>query len=122
MGVPVNPVPLTVTVLPPAWGPLFGLTAVTVGAGCRCTGQLARRAPRCRWAVVTVTSTVPVPAGTVTVRLVAVTALIPVPGGGAEVDGGGPGEVGAVDRDRVSPPAWGPLFGLTEVTVGAAAL
>ena len=26
-----NPVPVTVTVLPPAWGPLFGLTAVTVG-------------------------------------------------------------------------------------------
>ena len=27
-----NPVPLTVTVLVPAGGPLFGLTAVTVGA------------------------------------------------------------------------------------------
>ena len=27
-----NPVPVTVTVLPPAWGPLFGLTPVTVGA------------------------------------------------------------------------------------------
>ena len=26
-----KPVPVTVTVLPPAWGPLFGLTAVTVG-------------------------------------------------------------------------------------------
>ena len=32
VGVPVNLVPLTVTVLPPAWGPLFGLTPVTVGA------------------------------------------------------------------------------------------
>ena len=32
VGIPVNPVPLTVTVLPPAWGPLFGLTPVTVGA------------------------------------------------------------------------------------------
>ena len=27
-----NPVPVTVTVLAPAWGPLLGLTAVTVGA------------------------------------------------------------------------------------------
>ena len=27
-----NPVPATVTELPPAWGPLFGLTPVTVGA------------------------------------------------------------------------------------------
>ena len=27
-----NPVPLTVTVLVPPWGPLFGLTEVTVGA------------------------------------------------------------------------------------------
>ena len=27
-----NPVPVTVTVLVPPWGPLFGLTAVTVGA------------------------------------------------------------------------------------------
>ena len=27
-----NPVPVTVTVLPPAGGPLLGLTAVTVGA------------------------------------------------------------------------------------------
>ena len=26
-----NPVPLTVTVLVPPWGPLFGLTEVTVG-------------------------------------------------------------------------------------------
>ena len=28
---PVKPVPVTVTVVPPAWGPLVGLTAVTVG-------------------------------------------------------------------------------------------
>ena len=26
-----NPLPVTVTVLVPLWGPLFGLTAVTVG-------------------------------------------------------------------------------------------
>ena len=28
-----NPVPVSVTMLPPAWGPLFGLTALTVGGG-----------------------------------------------------------------------------------------
>ena len=27
-----KPVPVTVTEVPPAWGPLVGLTAVTVGA------------------------------------------------------------------------------------------
>ena len=32
---PLRLVPVTVTEVPPAWGPLFGLTAVTVGAG-RC--------------------------------------------------------------------------------------
>ncbi len=30
---PVNPVPLTVTVVPPPAGPLVGLTPVTVGGG-----------------------------------------------------------------------------------------
>ena len=50
MGVPEKSVPLTVTVLPPAWGPLFGLTPVTVGAGV--VGELVTGAwpPRCRWA------------------------------------------------------------------------
>ena len=32
VGIPEKPVPLTVTVLPPAWGPLFGTTPVTVGS------------------------------------------------------------------------------------------
>ena len=41
VGAPVKPVPLTVTVLPPAWGPLFGLTEVTVGA--RVVGELVTR-------------------------------------------------------------------------------
>ena len=33
VGTPEKLVPLTVTVLAPPWGPLFGLTEVTVGAG-----------------------------------------------------------------------------------------
>ena len=60
--------------------------------------------------VVTVTFTVPVPAGEVTVRLVAVTPLIAVPGWRAEVDGRGAGQVGAADRDR-GPTGRGPLWG-----------
>ena len=70
--------------------------------------------------VVTVTSTVPVPDGATTVRVVAeLITLIEVPAFGAEVDGGGTGEAGAADRDGVVPPAGGPLVGLTPVTVGA---
>ena len=63
----------------------------------------------------------PVPDGTLTVRLVAALATsTEVPAVGAEVDGG---------RARAKPlpvtvtvlvPLWGPLFGLTEVTVGGA--
>ena len=61
-----KPVPVTVTVLPPAWGPLFGLTPVTVGG--RVVGVGAGQGGRGPTAVVeTVTETVPVPAGTTTV-------------------------------------------------------
>ena len=70
--------------------------------------------------VVTVTSTVPVPAGEVArdlvVELMTVTLVAAVV---AEVDGGGAGEVGAGDG-TVVPPAVGPVVGLTAVTVGAA--
>ena len=57
---------MTVTVVPPATGPALGLTAVTVGAGMKVKSsalEVAEVPP----AVVTVTSTVPVPAGEVTV-------------------------------------------------------
>ena len=69
--------------------------------------------------MVTVTSTVPVPAGAVTVRLVAVITLIAVPAVAPKCDGRGPGEVGAGDRDRGARRPSGPLVGLTPVTVGA---
>ena len=68
--------------------------------------------------VVTVTSTVPVPAGLSAV-------IVRVADHGdirrrrrAEVDRGGAGEAGAGDRHQV-PPAAGPLVGLKPVTVGA---
>ena len=69
--------------------------------------------------MVTVTETTPVPAGTVTVRLVAVTALTPVPAVEPKSTVGIP-EKPVPLTVTVLPPAWGPLFGLTEVTVGAA--
>ena len=105
---PVKLVPLTVTVLPPAAGPLFGLTPVTVGAGLKVNesaGELAAEVPL---GVVTVTSTVPVPAGEVTVRLAAVTLVRPVPRVEPKCDGRGPGEIGAGHRDR-GPAGCGPV-------------
>ena len=68
-------------------------------------------------AVVTVTSTVPVPAGETTVRLVAVVHADRGARGGAEVDGRGAGQAVPLTVTEV-PPAVGPLPGLTEVTVG----
>ena len=58
--------------------------------------------------VVTVTSTVPVPAGEVTVRLVAVTPLIAGAGVGAEVTAVAPVKLVPVTVTEV-PPAVGPL-------------
>ena len=70
--------------------------------------------------VVTVTSTVPVPDGAVTVRLVGRATLIEVPGFEPEVDGRGAGEAGAGHRDRGPAGRWATSYGLTAVTVGSA--
>ena len=69
--------------------------------------------------VVTVTSTVPVPAGDVTVSEVAELTVTPVAAMVPNLTAGHPGEVGAGDGHPV-PPVAGPLVGLTAVTVGAA--
>ena len=92
-------------------------TVVRADAGdCRRTvigvlvsGELTAEVPL---GVVTVTSTVPVPEGTVTVRLAEVTLVTPVPSGGAEVHGGAPVKPVPVTV-TVLPPAGAPLFGLT---------
>ena len=72
---PVNPVPVTVTVVPPATGPDAGVIPVTVGTGSYVNwsaGEVALVPP----GVVTVTSTVPaVPAGETAVMLVAETTV-----------------------------------------------
>ena len=67
--------------------------------------------------VVTVTFTVPVPAGEVTVRLVAVTPVIPVPGFVPKSTAVAPVKSVPVTVTEV-PPAAGPFEGLTPVTVG----
>jgi hypothetical protein len=67
---PVNPVPVTVTVVPPATGPAAGEIPVTVGTGAYVNWSAAEvgLVPP---GVVTVISTVPVPAGETAVILVA---------------------------------------------------
>ena len=66
---PVRFVPVIVTVVPPAAGPLVGSTFVTVGAGmCRCIGR-RRRWRSCRRGCSRSRRTVPEPAGEVAVTL-----------------------------------------------------
>jgi hypothetical protein len=69
---PVNPVPVIVTGVPPAAVPLVGFKAVTVGAA-RNVNLSAEDVGEVPSGFVTVTSTVPVPAGLVVVIVVALT-------------------------------------------------
>lgn len=57
---PVNPVPVIVTSVPPPGGPAAGLMPITVGAYVNLSADDVPEVPP---GVVTVTSTVPVPAG-----------------------------------------------------------
>src|SRR5206468_9322272 len=61
---PAKPVPLIVTEVPPAAGPTLGSTLVTVGPYVKRSASLIGLVPL---GLVTVTSTVPVPAGEVAV-------------------------------------------------------
>ena len=71
---PVKLVPVMLTLVPPAVGPAVGLMEVTDGTE---VGELiCRRGRRGSTGVVTVTSTVPVPAGEVAVMEVAESAVI----------------------------------------------
>ena len=67
--------------------------------------------------MVTVTSTVPVPAGAVTVSEVALFTVTPVPAVAPKSTAVAPVKPVPVSVTEV-PPATGPLFGLTAVTVG----
>jgi hypothetical protein len=64
---PVKPVPVMVTLVPPLGGPRLGSTLLTVGAYTNCSRPGGLVAP----AAVTVTSTLPAPAGVTAVMEVA---------------------------------------------------
>jgi hypothetical protein len=110
-----NPVPVIATIMPPAVGPLFGLTPVTVGRNLkRSADEIALVPP----GVVTVTSTAP--AGSVGETALSEVALVTV-----NVLAVVAPNVTAVARARfaplmlmVVPPPTGPLPGKTFVTLG----
>src|SRR5262249_33719505 len=111
-------VPAIVTAVPPAIGPLLGVTLVTPGAGALYVKPLLR-VPVCVSGFVTTTLTVPAAwAGVVAVSWVALTnvtfvAAVPPNVTVAPLTKFVPAIVTAV------PPATGPLFGVTLVTPGA---
>src|SRR5262249_16813511 len=115
---PVKPVPMTVTRVPPAAGPLVGLRPVTAGAA-RNVKRSACDAGDVPAGVVTVTLTIPMPAGLVAVKVVSFTTVRFRAGTGPKSTPAGPVNPVPVTVTNV-PPATGPLFGVTPVTVGAA--
>src|SRR6478735_9103093 len=116
---PVNPVPVIVTDVPPAVGPLVGLTLVTVGAAKNVNWSLALVA-LVPLGVVTVMSTVPaLCAGDVAVIDVALLTVNEAAAVAPKLTAVAPVNPVPVIVTDV-PPAAGPLVGLTLVTVGAA--
>src|ERR1039457_7195191 len=112
---PVKVVPVMVTTVPPAGEPESGLTEVTVGSGLYVYSVLAGVVPT---GVVTMTLAAPAaPAGVVAVIVVAFTTATPVAAAPPKVTPVAPVKVVPVMVTLV-PPAVGPEFGLTEVTVG----
>ena len=114
---PVKPVPVIVTDVPPAVGPLVGLTLVTVGAAG--VGELvgALVASSCRPESVAVMSTVPVPAGAVAVIDVSLFTVNDVAAVAPKATAVVPVKSKPVIVTDV-PPAVGPLVGLTPVMMG----
>ena len=114
-----KPVPVRVTTVPPAKGPLDGLSAVTVGT-VRYAYWLAVAAADVPFAVVTVTLTMPaVPAGAVALIDVAETKVTAVPAFAPNFTVVAPLTKPVPVRVTTVPPATGPLDGLSAVTVGA---
>ncbi|CAB4889575.1 unannotated protein [freshwater metagenome] len=112
-----NPVPVIVTTVPPATGPLVGLNSVTVGAATYVNDTALVDVP---FVVVAVTCAAPaVPAGAVAVMEVAETKVTLVAAFAPNFT------VVAPDTNPVPvivttvPPAAVPLVGLSAVTVGA---
>jgi hypothetical protein len=115
---PVRLVPVIVTVVPPAAGPDDGLTFVTLGAGLYVNWSAAVLPEVPSVGVVTVMSTVPVPAGEVAVIWVALLTVKDAAAVPPKLTAVAPVKLVPVIFTDV-PPAAGPEDGLTFVTVGA---
>ena len=114
---PVNSVPVIVTDVPPAAGPLVGFTFVTVGAATKVNSSLGlvELVPA---GVVTVTSTVPAAcAGDVAVIVVALFTVKPAAAVPPKLTAVAPVKFAPVIVTDVPPPV-GPLVGLTLATAG----
>ena len=111
---PVNPVPVIVTVVPLVAGPLVGEIPVMVGAYVNWSAAEVALVPP---GVVTVTSTVPVPAGDFMVREVDEVTDKPVPAVVPNFTAVAPVNPVPVTV-TVVPPATGPAAGEMLVTVG----
>ena len=113
-----NPVPAMLTDVPPAMPPVFGVTDVTVGAGATYVKQ-PEQVALCVSGFVTTTFTDPA-AWAVVVPVIDVGPIVET------VSADPPNEIVAAAWKPVPaivtdvPPAAGPLFGVTDVTVGAA--
>jgi len=113
-----KPVPLTVTDVPPAAAPVFGVIELIVGAGATYVKQ-PTHVPICASVLVTTTFTDPA-APAVVVPVIEVGLIV------ATVSADPPNETVAPLWNPVPamltevPPALGPLVGVTDVTVGAA--
>ena len=116
-----NPVPVRVTTVPPATGPLAGLSEVTAGAAAYVNWLAVAVADVPPAVVVAVTLTVPaVPAGAVALIEVADTKVTAVPRLAPNFTVVAPLTNPVPVRVTTVPPAAGPLAGLSAVTVGAA--
>ena len=116
---PVKFVPVIVTEVPPVVGPALALTEVTVGAGVYVKWSLAEVALEPP-TVVTVTSIVPAMCtGEVAVIVVMLTTVTDVAAVAPKLTPVAPVRFVPVIVTEV-PPAVGPAFGLTDVTVGGA--
>jgi hypothetical protein len=118
---PVNAVPVIVTIVPPKFGPLVGAIAVTAGAAATLNvNWSAADVGEVPAGVVTVTFSVPVPAGLTAVTVVSFTTVTSVAGVVPKSTAVAPvNELPVIVT--VVPPKLGPLVGLIAVTAGAAA-
>jgi hypothetical protein len=112
-----NPVPLMDTELPPVAGPLFGVTELTVGAATYVKQPV--HVPACESGFVTTTFTVPTECAVV-VPVMLVALIVETVSADPPNDTVAPVWKPLPLTVTELPPAAGPLFGVTELTAGAA--